>query len=42
MFCIACLGEAETVARALVQERLAACVNLSPVRSCYLWGASST
>ena len=25
------------MARALVEERLAACVNISPVRSCYIW-----
>ena len=30
-------GEAEPLARALVKERLAACVNISPVRSCYIW-----
>ena len=30
--------EAETIARAVVEARLAACVNVAPgVRSCYLW-----
>jgi periplasmic divalent cation tolerance protein len=37
VLCTAAPGEAEPLARALVQERLAACVNLSPVRSCYIW-----
>ncbi|MHB8118385.1 MAG: divalent-cation tolerance protein CutA [Methanothrix sp.] len=37
VFCTAGPGEAEAVAKALVQERLAACVNISPVRSCYIW-----
>lgn len=39
-FCVALCttipGEAERIARALVEERLAACVNIVPVRSCYL------
>ncbi len=30
-------GNAERIARALAEERLAACVNIVPVRSCYLW-----
>jgi periplasmic divalent cation tolerance protein len=37
VLCTAAPGEAEPLARALVQERLAACVNISPVRSCYIW-----
>lgn len=37
VFCTTAPGEAEAVAKALVQERLAACVNISLVHSCYLW-----
>ncbi|MCX6678099.1 MAG: divalent-cation tolerance protein CutA [Methanothrix sp.] len=37
VFCTAGPGEAEPLASALVEERLAACVNISPVRSCYFW-----
>lgn len=37
VFCTAAPAEAENLARALVEERLAACVNISPVRSCYIW-----
>ena len=29
--------EADALARTLVEERLAACVNIAPVRSCYIW-----
>lgn len=32
-------SEAETIARTVVEEHLAACVNVMPgVRSCYMWG----
>jgi periplasmic divalent cation tolerance protein len=37
VFCTAPYGEAEGLAKTLVEERLAACVNISPVRSCYIW-----
>lgn len=30
-------AEAETIASALIEERLAACVNVMPVRSVYTW-----
>ncbi|TMA58630.1 MAG: divalent-cation tolerance protein CutA [Deltaproteobacteria bacterium] len=36
-------AEAETIAKALVEERLAACVNLvSPIRSIYCWEGKVT
>ncbi|HPS90879.1 MAG TPA: divalent cation tolerance protein CutA [Methanothrix sp.] len=37
VFCTAPQGEADALARTLVEEGLAACVNISPVRSCYIW-----
>ncbi len=37
VLCTTAPGDADGVARALVEERLAACVNITPVRSCYLW-----
>ncbi len=35
--CTTAPGDADRIARVLVEERLAACVNIIPVRSCYLW-----
>jgi periplasmic divalent cation tolerance protein len=29
--------EAKKLARQLVEERLAACVNMTPIESCYVW-----
>jgi periplasmic divalent cation tolerance protein len=37
VLCTTAPGKADRIARALVEERLAACVNITPVRSCYLW-----
>lgn len=37
VFCTAAPGEAESLAGRLVEERLAACVNISAARSCYIW-----
>ncbi len=37
VYCTAPPEEAEGLARALVLESLAACVNIAPVRSCYIW-----
>lgn len=37
ILCTAPLGGAEKIARALVKERLAACVNVSQVRSYFAW-----
>lgn len=37
VFCTAPPDEAEALAKRLVEEQLAACVNISPVRSCYIW-----
>ncbi len=37
VFCTAPPGEAQALAKTLVEEQLAACVNISPVRSCYIW-----
>lgn len=37
VFCTASPGEAEGLAGRLVEESLAACVNIAPIRSCYIW-----
>ena len=37
VYCTAPPEEADALARALVEERLAACVNIASVRSCYIW-----
>ena len=37
VLCTAAPAEADRIAGALVEERLAACVNMAAVRSCYRW-----
>jgi periplasmic divalent cation tolerance protein len=37
VFCTPPAGEAEELAKALVDARLAACVNVTGVRSCFRW-----
>ena len=37
VLCTAALAEADGLAKTLVEERLAACVNMAPVRSHYIW-----
>lgn len=37
VLCTAPLGGAENIAKALVEERLAACVNVGAVRSYFIW-----
>jgi len=37
VLCTAPPGEAEAIAKALVDARLAACVNVTGVQSCYRW-----
>jgi len=37
VFCTAPVGEAEMIAKALVDARLAACVNVTGVQSCFRW-----
>jgi periplasmic divalent cation tolerance protein len=37
VLCTATSTESDKIARALVEERLAACVNIAPIRSCYIW-----
>jgi periplasmic divalent cation tolerance protein len=37
IFCTTPAAESEALARALIERRLVACVNLIPVHSCYRW-----
>jgi periplasmic divalent cation tolerance protein len=37
ILCTAASNESDKIAGALVKERLAACVNIAPIRSCYIW-----
>ena len=37
VLCTTALAEVDGLAKTLVEERLAACVNIAPVRSCYIW-----
>lgn len=37
IYCTAPPAEAETIAKAIVAEKLAACANIVPVRSIYTW-----
>ena len=37
IFCTIPVTESEVMARALVERRLVACVNIVPVHSCYRW-----
>ena len=37
VYCTTSLEEADALARKVVEEHLAACVNIAPVRSCYIW-----
>jgi periplasmic divalent cation tolerance protein len=37
IFCTIPVAESETMARALVERRIVACVNIVPVHSCYRW-----
>jgi periplasmic divalent cation tolerance protein len=37
ILCTAAPGEAESMAQALVEQRIAACVNIVPVQSTYRW-----
>ena len=37
VFCTAPAGEAEVIAGALIDARLAACVNVTGVQSCFRW-----
>jgi periplasmic divalent cation tolerance protein len=37
VLCTVASNESDKIAGALVKERLAACVNIAPIRSCYIW-----
>ncbi|MCP1662097.1 MAG: divalent-cation tolerance protein CutA [Methanocalculus sp. MSAO_Arc1] len=37
ILCTAPAGEAETIARRIIEERRAACVNITPVHSVFRW-----
>ena len=37
ILCTAPPGDSEKISKVLVEERLAACVNVSPVKSYYIW-----
>jgi periplasmic divalent cation tolerance protein len=37
VLCTTSADKAEQIARVLVKERLAACVNIVPISSCYIW-----
>ena len=37
VYCTASPEEADGLARTIVEEHLSACVNIAPVRSCYIW-----
>ncbi|MBK5190789.1 MAG: divalent-cation tolerance protein CutA [Methanosarcinales archaeon] len=37
LFCTASVDESEKIARMLIEERLAACVNITEVKSYYRW-----
>ena len=42
IFCTAPAGEAEDLARTLLDARLAACVNVTGVQSCFRWEGAVT
>jgi periplasmic divalent cation tolerance protein len=37
VLCTVASNESDKIVRTLVKERLAACVNIAPIRSCYIW-----
>lgn len=42
VLCTTAHGEADKIARIVVEEKLAACVNIAPVKSCYVWEGEFT